>query len=280
MIVENIGYGYDYDIDGNTIIARDNIANYGLFSTFTLLLSAISKAHVKYDILLENLEISKVLKKFKSDESQDLYSMLFKQDKKVHVPKLQFGPNVHHDRYDEALINKVSPYIDRYLSPTDYILENKEQLVDKYELKTNDRISVIYRGSDKWTDMGGFIAVNPAAYIKAVQHIKQTHNVESSIIQSEESEVCKFFKQRFKSAYITETAIGPTTRTGQPIPTENKIEWLMNFISALYIHADSKYLVTYTGNTGFFITMLRKTPINVMQEKSHTFNIDNIFYDK
>lgn len=65
MIYENILYGYDYDSEKNILIGREDIKDYGFFSTFTLLLTSIMVVHRKFGKTPDDIDGTNLLRKLK-----------------------------------------------------------------------------------------------------------------------------------------------------------------------------------------------------------------------
>jgi len=273
-------FGYYYYPEDNKVEAMDKIAHYGLFSTFTLLLSTITLIHRDYKVLPEVFDLSKAMMKFKTDKSQDLYKTLFKIDKTVEIPNISaVGPDPQHTLYSEERVKGLYPYVKRFFGLSDELVDRKNNLLKKYNLLGKDFISVIYRGSDQFTDRGGFISVNCSAYEKLARGIiseipTQERNI---LIQSEEHRVLKYFGGQLGAKFIKETDIGEIGRTDAPVPNMGVDEWLKNYIAAIFIHSQSKTLITYTGNSGFWATLFRGTMNEVYQETTFSLNRELFF---
>jgi len=273
-------FGYYYYPEDNKVEAMDKISHYGLFSTFTLLLSTITLIHRDYKVLPEVFDLSKAMMKFKTDKSQDLYKTLFKIDKTIEIPKISaVGPDPQHTLYSEERVKGLYPYVKRFFGLSDELVDTKNNLLKKYNLLDKDFISVIYRGSDQFTDRGGFISVNCSAYEKLARGIiseipTQERNI---LIQSEEHRVLKYFGGQLGAKFIKETDIGEIGRTDAPVPNMGVDEWLKNYIAAIFIHSQSKTLITYTGNSGFWATLFRGTMNEVYQETTFSLNRELFF---
>lgn len=278
MIVEP-GFGFTYDNDNNILEPKNNISNYGLFSTITILSSVISKVHETYGVLPRIGNTSKLLCMFKDSPDSDVFSKVFRINQSVIIQNpTSFGPDMHHTKYTQRTINMIGPYMGKVVSISEDVKKNIQKLRDKYDLFDRNRISVIYRGSDKWSDGDdGFIGLGPSAYVRMTTMISKKYDINKILIQSEEAPICKHFKRKFKAICIEETQIGPTTLTDRPIPQADKEEWLKNFISSLCIHAESDHLITYTGNSGLYPVILRNSINGVYQEKVFSQPITELF---
>jgi hypothetical protein len=275
-------FGYYYYPDENKVESMDKISHYGLFSTFTLLLSTITLIHRDYKVLPEVFDLSNAMMKFKTDKSQDLYKILFKIDKTIEIPNISpVGPDPHHTIYTEDRIKGLYPYIKRFFGFSDELIDIKNNLLKKYNLVEKDYISVIYRGSDQFTDRGGFISVNCSAYEKLARELISEIPVQERniLIQSEEYRVLKYFGVQLGAKFIRETDIGEIGKNDAPVPNTGVDEWLKNYIAAIFIHSQSNTLITYTGNSGFWATLFRGSMNEVYQESTFTLNRE-IFFNK
>jgi len=275
-------FGYYYYPEENKVVSMDKISQYGLFSTFTLLLSTITLIHRDYKKLPVKFDLSNALMKFKTNKEDDLYNKLFKIDESVEIDKiLPVGPDPHHTLYNEDLIKGLYPYIKRYFTLSDELIDIKNHILQKYELLNKDYVSVIYRGSDQFTDRGGFISVNCSAYEKLARSIISEIPIQDRmlLIQSEEPRVLSYFIGQLGAKFIKETDVGDIGKTDVPVPNNGLDEWLKNYITSIYIHSQSKTLITYTGNSGFWSVLFRGSMNEVYQET--TFQLDrNLFFKK
>lgn len=268
-------FGYYYYPEENKIESMDIIQDYGLFSTFTLLLSTITIVHRDYKVLPDKFDLSNALRKFKEDKSIDMYKVLFKIDESINIDNAEpMGPDHHHEIYTDEKIKKLYPYVRRYFNLSDEVCEIKDKLIEKYNLKDKEFLSVIYRGTDQFTDRGGFISVNCSAYEKLAKDIisKIDPKNRNVLIQSEEPRVVSYFKGSLGAKFIEETNIGQIDNNGAPVPLKDVETWVKYYIASIYIHSKSKTLITYTGNSGFFTALFRGNMENVYQETTFKLN--------
>lgn len=282
-MIEDISFGYDYDESGLTLIAKELIQDYGLFSTFCLLLSATTACQHKCGSVPDKIIFGNSLRKFNTPENPiDLYDLLFGIDHNVKISSendFHVGPDNHHTLYNHQTITGLQPFFKRYFSLNKDMLNLKSNIESNYNIEDSNRLSVIYRGSDKWTDFGGFISVGPAAYYRLAHEIFHQHQ-DSGIkvlIQTEDSGIADWFCRSLNGTFINETQIGHTESTLQPLPLKDKHNWLRHYVASLYIHAQSKFLITYTGNSGYFTALSRGNDINLFQDYTFTKNCRDFF---
>ena len=274
-------FGYLYYPNNNRIVAMDKISHYGLFSTFTLLLSTITCVHADFGVLPDKIDLRPALKKFKTNPHQDLYSTLFQQDRNIKINSVKkVGPDPHHTLYTADLIEGLNPYIRRYFNLSEEVKQIESNLTSKYSITSSDLLYVIYRGTDQFTDRGGFASVNCSVYERLARKIITPIREEERcvLIQSDEPRAIDYFKG-LKGVYIDETSLGRIAPTGPPIPTTDVDMWLKYYISAIHIHGMSKHVITYTGNSGFWVALFKGNIDNLYQET--TFSLaQKLFFSK
>jgi hypothetical protein len=284
MIHENILYGYDYDEELNELIARQDIENYGFFSTFTLMLTSIMTVYRLFKKTPDTINCKNVLKKLKQDDSVDMYHYFFKINNDIIINFEEtlpyFSPDVQHSLYTEKNMKYYLPFVKKYFNFNENIISKIQFIKSKYNIDPNNTISVVYRDSDKWTDHGGFSYVSAGPYVRKCRDIISKEEVRPTvIIQSENLGIIREFKSMFFSTFIEETSLENPCFTYPPIPVDEskKLEWAEFYIAALYLHSQSKHVITYTGNSAFFIFLFREHTTNFIQEITFTKNYNDFF---
>jgi hypothetical protein len=283
MIHENILYGYDYDEINNILIGRDDIRDYGMFSSFTLMLGSLMVVYKNFGKVVEHIDGKNILAKFKSEDNIDLYHKFFRIDKdyQINLPRefpVPFSPDDQHTIYSEEYINYYYPFIKKYFNFNSSILSKVEEIKQKYNIDPDQFISVVFRDSDKWTDFGGFNYVSAGAYVRLTEKIKEQNPDLKILIQSENPNVVTFFG--YKGAIsIEETMLDKSCQEYPPIKKniEKRTEWVEYYIAALYVISQSKYVITYTGNSAFFVYLFRGTTNNLYQEKTFLQDYNDFF---
>ena len=294
MIHKEILFGYEWDSYTNTIHSKDLMQGYGLFSSFTLLLMNIIGVYKQHNVVVENINTKNALCNFKWDESIDLYHYFFKIDKSVNInfseplPDFLNNPDQQHFIYKSENLKYFLPFFKRFFSPSDVLLAKINYLKQKYNIDSNNSVSVIVRDSDKWTDFGGFISTSAGSYMRYTRDcFEQMHNKTGNkpdiLIQSENPGIVKHFFCACGIApyvkFIEETALDKDQSSYPPIVSDinKKKDWLESYIAALWIHSQSNTVVTYTGNSGFFVYLMRGNTNNFIQEKTFQFNHKEFF---
>jgi hypothetical protein len=285
MIHENILYGYDYNDETNELIAREDIQGYGFFSTFTLMLTSLMVIYKKFKKTPDKINCQKALKKLKKNNDIDMYHYFFNInydiiidfDEEIPVP---FTPDEQHTLYSEKYSKYYTQFVKKYFNFNENIISKINIIKEKYNISSDNSISIIYRDSDKWTDFGGFNYVCAGPYLRKCTEIINNETTKLNvIIQTENAGVVREFKTIFTSTFIEETSLGNSSEIYPPIPIdESKIlEWSEYYVAALYVHSQSKYVITYSGNSAFFVYLFRGHTYNLTQEITFTKNYNEFF---
>jgi hypothetical protein len=285
MIYENILYGYDYDSEKNILIGREDIKDYGFFSTFTLMMTSLMVVYKKFKKTPTGIDGKFLLRKLKKDSEIDMYHYFFHIDNSVEINfneelPVPFSPDDQHTIYSEKYLKYYQPFFKKYFNINKNITEKILFLKEKYNVSEDNTISVIYRDSDKWTDMGGFNYISAAGYFRKCKDIIDSEDVRPNIIiQSENSGVIKTFQEAFGSTFFMETSLGNSSEIYPPIPINDdiKLEWSEYYVATLWILSKCKHVISYTGNSSFFVYLNRGTTKNFTQEITFTKNHNEFF---
>lgn len=278
MIKENISYGYDYDLDKNLLIARKEISNYGFFSSFTLLITALMNSYKEYKNLPE-IDGSNLLRILFKNENEDGYKHFFHIDEnsrinfEEHIP-VPLTNDDQHTLYKEEYAKYYNAFFKRYFNFNPSIEEKINKIIQKYEIDLNKTISVVYRSTDKWTDMGGFNHISPALYFRLAKKLKEENEDCKVLIQCEKENIKAAFCSGINGSISIEETLTTYADNAPLFATlrDNVLDWSEYYMAALYICSKSKYLITYTGNSAFFMYLNRGTTNNMYQEITFTKN--------
>lgn len=286
MIHENILYGYDYDTETNTLIGRLDIENYGFFSTFTLMITSIMVVYKKYGVTPYHIDGKNLLKKLKKSKELDMYNYFFYIDNSVDINfdvdeiPVPYGPDDQHTLYSEDNIKFYKPFFKKYFNPKKNITEKIKFLIENYKINIDKTIAIIYRDSDKWTDFSGFNYVSAGPYLRKCRSIlDQNSKINQVLIQSENTGVVRTFTEAFGAKFFSETSINKSTEDYPPIPNEEDkiLDWSEFYIASMWICSKCEHIITYTGNSSFFVYLNRGTTKNLTQELTFTKNYEDFF---
>jgi hypothetical protein len=286
MIHENILYGYDYDTETNTLIGRLDIENYGFFSTFTLMITSIMEVYKKYGTTPDRINGTNLLKKLKKNKQIDMYNYFFYTDNSIDINFIEtqipvpYGPNDQYTIYTEDNIKFYKPFFKKYFNPKKNITDKIKFLIENYNINIDKTVSVIYRDSDKWIDFGGLNYLSAGPYLKKCKSILgQNLKIDQVLIQSENMGVVKTFSDAFGAKFFWETSINKCQDEYPPIPEDEEkiLDWSEFYIASLWICSKCNHVITYTGNSSFFVYLNRGTTKNLTQELTFTKNHEDFF---
>ena len=269
----------------NILIGREDIKDYGFFSTFTLMMTSLMVVYKKFKKTPIKIDGKFLLRKLKRDADIDMYHYFFHIDESIDINfdeelPVPFSPDDQHTIYSEKYTKYYQPFFKKYFNINDNIQNKIKILQEKYNVNQENTISVIYRDSDKWTDMGGFNYISAGGYFRKCKEIIESEEIRPNvIIQSENSGVIKIFHEAFGSTFFTETSLGNSSEIYPPIPINDdiKLEWSEYYVASLWILSKCKHVITYTGNSSFFVYLNRGTTKNFIQEITFTKNYNEFF---
>jgi hypothetical protein len=275
---EQIGYGYNYDSEKNLLIAREEIRGYGFFSSFTLLITALMKTYRKFKTL-PDIDGKNLLRTLFKTSGVDGYRYFFHINEDVSINFEEEIPvpltnDDQHTIYKEENAKYYHAFFQRYFNFNPNIKNKIHEIKTKYDIDFEKLIAIVYRSTDKWTDMGGFNHISPALYLRLARRLKEENQEFKTLIQSEKEAVKRIFHQSIPDSFSIEETL-TTENDNAPLfltLKENLIEWAEYYVASLYICSQAKHLVTYTGNSAFFMYLSRGNVQNMYQETTFTKN--------
>lgn len=226
------------------------------FQVFNSLLTLL-----RHGIIPERIDYSLGYRHFKKDPNQDIYPYFHKINEEINLDlfvdiPLPDSNKCQFDLYRFDIYNQIR---DRFFNPSEIILERKNFLIDKYKFDPQKTISVLYRGTDKGTELR---LGSPTEYLKVVKNILKDNPNFKVLLQTDQTQVIQYFYEQLGDILITfeET---PSTTSNKVIwslmeqSDKDSIDWSQWFDSALRCVSDCKYLVNHTGNVAFFANLYR-----------------------
>jgi hypothetical protein len=224
---------------------------------------------LRHGIIPERIDYSLGYRHFKKDPDQDIYSKFHKinveQDLDLFIDTpLPDSNKCQFDLYRFDIYNKIR---DRFFNPSDLIVERKNTLINKYKFDPQKTISVLYRGTDKATELK---LGSPTEYLNVVKNILKDNPNFKVLLQTDQTQVIQYFYDQLGDILITfeET---PSTTSNRVIwslmeqSEKDSIDWSQWFDAALRCVADCKYIVNHTGNVAFFANLYRGSTDRVYQ---------------
>lgn len=224
---------------------------------------------LRHGLAPDRIDYSLGYRHFKKDPEKDIYPDFHQIDSnqsldfytEVELPdsnKCQFG------LYNFNVYNQI---ISRFFGPSNIVKERKDFLIEKYNIDFSKTISVLYRGTDKGTEL---TLASPEDYMTVVKNILKEHPDFRVLIQTDQTQVIQYFHNELgdKVFWFNET---PSTSTNRVIWSlmedsgRDAIDWSQWFDAALRCTSDCEYAINHTGNVGFWLNLYRGNTDNVYQ---------------
>jgi hypothetical protein len=234
------------------------------FQVFNSLLTLLS-----HGIIPERIDYSLGFRHFKKDPEQDIYPDFHEINPNVELELYRgvelpnsnkFEPNL----YDFHIYNQIT---DRFFGPSKNVSNKIDILTNKYLLDPDKMISVLYRGTDKSTEL---VLAHPQDYLIVTQKLLKENPDFKVLLQTDQTQVIQMFVEALgdKVVFFEET---PSTTSNSVIWNlmekngVDSIEWSQWFDAALRCVSDCRYMINHTGNVAFFANLYRGSLDGVYQ---------------
>lgn len=243
--------------------------DYGFYSisveTFSAILVALNSGVVPKRISYENC-----CNLYKLDPNLDIFPEIFSINEEItDIPLNQniFIPHCNTARHslDENNIKQYNKIIKKYFNPSKTAIKYKNYLIEKYKINFNETISVLYRGTDKKTEI---TLASPEEYLKICKSILENNPNFRVLIQSDQTQVIEYFKENlgdicfnFEEIESTRGEVGILylIKSMNSNPTES----IKLFDAAIRCVSECNYFICNTGNIPLFAKFYRGNLNNV-----------------
>lgn len=185
----------------------------------------------------------------------------------IHEGSIDFYPHYQCKEYKLLNYSHTSPFIKKYFSPSESILNKKKDLLEKYYIDPTNTIGVYYRGTDKKEE------IERVEYSEYMNKIKEIYTGNQTIlVQSDEKQFLDYMKEKFPNCVIfTETKVSTTDKgTFYGSTNEENYYDIQYFLTAVLILSECKHIITGISNCSLWICLYR----------GHSTNIHQNFYGK
>ena len=247
--------------------------NAGFFSNCTVTLWNIVELYRKYNILPDRIDFSKAFSSYRdqidSNEEVDLYPVFFKTTTPYSVKLRKHVVNVdHHGIYKLIDFPSYSSLIRKYFVLSENDLKVQTTLIEKYDIDLQRTISIIYRGTDKSTEVK---LASPELYLNKARELLHNNPDHKVLIQTDDINVRNLFAKHLggKCVYFQEMPV-----TSGRIALHNQDEEILHMgkiqfgellLAVTYLLSKSHYIVNHTGNMALWICLFRGNSTNVFQ---------------
>lgn len=250
----------------NTLIPNNPFSKTGgFFSECTFRIYHIMNYYTNYGQVPDFIDGSKQFFLYKTNEDEDNTKDFFADTELSiqHEGPIDFYVNDQlHREYRTLAFSHITPFVKKYFSPSQLILDKKNELLEKYSIDPTNTIGVYYRGTDKHTEIK---KVNYSDYLNKVKEIYT--GTETILIQSDEKQFIEFAKDIFPSCVVfTETKVSSTDK-GIHYENTKEENWhdIQYFLASVLILSECKHIVTGISNCSLWISLYRGHSINLHQ---------------
>lgn len=225
----------------------------------------------KHGIVPDKIDYSNGFNYFanKDEQGKDIYPdfCVINKEQDIDLYKEVFIPNENKKTFSQYNFEVYNKIVKRFFSPSNAILERKNILLQKYNLNPAETISVLYRGTDKWTEVR---LAHPAKYLNLVIELFQQTTAKKVLLQTDQAQVINYFKSELGRSVIVfdenestygKKAINAVMRESE----KSQVEWMQWFDASLRCVSDCAYLINHTGNCGLWANLYRGNVNNVLQ---------------
>jgi hypothetical protein len=192
-----------------------------------------------------------------NDFLPDNYSVNCDYPKNSEDDQFSFYKNINHDY--------TSKIIDQYFSPSNEVLEFKNEIIEKYNLDLQKTISVCFRGNDKSTE------TNLPSYDEIGNKVIEAKNLypdHKILVQTDEVGFDNYMLSKFPDCIIlneTKKISNSRTAVQYTIGKGNRVLSAQKFLSIMYILSESSVVILNSGNVSLWISLFRKNSDNLYQ---------------
>jgi hypothetical protein len=208
---------------------------------------------------------SKQFKLYKINAA-DVSHSFFKEDTQTIIPyskPIAYGVWDQLKSYKTINFTNLSPFVTKYFSPSDNIINIKNRLLDKYKIIPEECIAVYYRGTDKKIEtlLGSF-----STYHDKVKELMNKNCGLKLLVQTDSTQFRDFMKQKFPSAIMfSENVTSAGSKGLHYVRGAHNYNDAQLLLATILIIAKCKVVVCSSGNVSIWALLYRGTALNVHQ---------------
>jgi len=223
---------------------------------------------LSHGILPDKIDYSMGFKRFKSDPERDIFPDFYRinPDQEV-TPKNIILPDENRKQFEIYDFEYYNQVVKRFFNPSGVVTDRWQMLTEKYDIDPEKTVSVLYRGTDKCTEVR---LASPEAYLDAVKQILDQTPANRVLVQTDQTQVLDYFKSELGNMVVSFSETPSTSGNNSMIDTMEKdkrdmTDWMQWFDAALRCVAECAYVVNHTGNCGLWMNLYRGNVNNVFQ---------------
>jgi len=223
---------------------------------------------LSHGILPDKIDYSMGFKRFKSDPERDIFPDFYRinPDQEV-TPKNIILPDENRKQFEIYDFEYYNQVVKRFFNPSGVVTDKWQMLTEKYDIDPEKTVSVLYRGTDKGTEVR---LASPEDYLDVVKQILDQTPANRVLVQTDQTQVLDYFKSELGNMVVSFSETPSTSGNNSMIDTMEKdkrdmTDWMQWFDAALRCVAECAYVVNHTGNCGLWMNLYRGNVNNVFQ---------------
>lgn len=253
----------------------------GFFSCCSVRLDSIIQYYNIYNKLPEIIDSTNQFKlyKLKGQENIDITNNYFINSdiNKINITELPklilYKENFQGKNYKNIDYKNIIPFVNKYFSPSNEILNASSYITEKYDLNYKNICVLFYRGLDKITEFS--IPSYRDVLIKARELQEQNPDIKF-VIQSDETDFINAALLEFPNAIVfrdeTRSVYRQITSVDLIYQEKNENYYYSKlFLAIVLIMSKCKYVICNTGNISLWICLYRGNSNNVFQYLNYEY---------
>lgn len=168
--------------------------------------------------------------------------------------------------YSKLNYHLINRFVIKYFSPSDYVVNIINKIVQEYNIDYNNTCVVFFRGNLKFTE------TNLPSYNEYDEPMNKIYNINKNIrylFQSDETEFLNYMTSKYTNNVVFNNYIRHISKTlnteADWIDKQNNIKYAINYLAITIIMSKCKYIICTSGNCSFWIMLFRGNSNNVIQ---------------
>jgi hypothetical protein len=251
-----------YDIQDGTLVCRHDS---GFFSICSVALRNVAEVLQRTGRLPRRIDFSRTFKAFRNTEQSrsaaDMYPVFFAAGPAGSAAEASRLPRVkHHGLYQRIDHRAFAPVLRRYFQPSPHARAIQSQWIDRYRIEPGRTIAVVYRGTDKGTEVA---LASPEAYVEQTRAILGRHPDFRILIQTDELAVRDLFVGEFGSRcfFIEDLPVSGGRVVVHDLDDAalglDRGEWGVMLVAVTELLSRMAHVVNHTGNMALWICLWR-----------------------
>lgn len=242
--------------------------NAGFFSCCSVILYFIIYTFNKYKKLPDIIDTSNTFKNLYNSYYNDYFDL--QNIIITYNDIIEFNMNYQVVNPDDINYNNLKPFLKKYFTPNEVIVNIKKHYIDNYKIDINNTCAIYFRGTDKYTE---FTRPDWSKYIDFATNILKENKDIVFLVQSDEQEFIDYFSLKFSNSIIIKDKI--IEKSKETIANQNglfNIDEQQKLMAIVLIMAECKHVLCNISNLSLWIALYRGN------SKNYTLlhNIENI----